>query len=305
MKTTAILLLAFAAGCTTVSLYYPPSDAIWPVVAQAEVITTGKLAVPAERIRSCLSSNHHDYVEIRVARGTAIKGNPPEDFVVRWYTEPRDYAPDPNDVIALNGKDVILFLVNATDEVEEDGMPVTILDFKAEEPYADAYFYFAGYTPQALIPSSAAELEDVQHEASTQQQLLANFSEAFPPSEEPLYTKVRKLIDATTRKDSQMAAFRELEKLGSKAVPAIIMLMDDRRDLAIPTISLRNHSDHWEARRLYGPKKVVDAMAAILNQITGQYFGNIHNGGSEMERQATVDGWRIYLYYWKKDVHKE
>ncbi|MCI0483378.1 MAG: hypothetical protein L0Y78_02225, partial [candidate division NC10 bacterium] len=91
------------------------------------------------------------------------------------------------------------------------------------------------------------------------------FQELAPLENEPLDGQVKDLIDATTRKETQMDAFRQLEELGPKAVPAIIMLMDDRRDLAIPRIALSNPPKAWEAIRQYSPKKVVDAMSAILN----------------------------------------
>lgn len=72
--------------------------------------------------------------------------------------------------------------------------------------------------------------------------------------------------------------------------------MDDRRDLPDPRISLANKSpDAFEGLRHYGPKQVVDALAAILNQITGQDFGFIYNGGTNAERKETIDGWREFL----------
>ncbi len=39
---------------------------------------------------------------------------------------------------------------------------------------------------------------------------------------------------------------------------------------------------------------MVDALAAVLNQITGRNFGFIYNGASEEERRSAVDGWRHY-----------
>jgi hypothetical protein len=49
--------------------------------------------------------------------------------------------------------------------------------------------------------------------------------------------------------------------------------MDDRRSLPDPRISLKNKSPQaFEGLRHYGPQEVVDALAAILNQITGQKF---------------------------------
>ena len=284
-KILALLLIVCCSGCASVTAYHPQSDALWPLVAQSDVIVTGTMAVPVDHIRSCLASNKHAHAEINVTLWEALKGKTPETFVVRWYTEPRDYAPDPERVIALAGKRVLLFLVDVEDA------PVR-------------GYYFAGYTPRALADAAPAQVQEVQNEISAQRQLLAGFSEAFPPAEEPFLRKVKSLIDATTRKDSQMAAFRELEELGPKAVPAIIMLMDDRRDLAVPAISLRNPPGHWEAVRHYGPKKVVDAMDAILNQITGHSFGNICSGGTERERQEAVNAWRTYLYHWKKTHNK-
>jgi hypothetical protein len=71
--------------------------------------------------------------------------------------------------------------------------------------------------------------------------------------------------------------------------------MDDRRALPIQHITLENGPGAFEATRHYGPQKVVDALDAILGQLSGQTFGNIVNGGSDSERQAAIDGWRIYL----------
>jgi len=288
MKNTTILLVYL---CVTVyaslKVCHAQPNAMWSLVAQSHIIATGTLNVPVDHIRSCLASNQHAYAEIRVNIDETIKGRPPAVFVIRWYTEPRDYAPAPESVIALNGKTAMLFLVDV------DDAPVS-------------GYYFAGYTPRALSDAGEAHVTQVRREVTAQQQLLAQFWKAFPPSNEPLYDRVKNVLDATTRKDSQMSAFRELEELGPKAVPAIIMLMDDRRDLAVPAISLRNKSpDAFEGIRHYGPKKIVDAMDAILNQITGEAFGNIANGGTERERQEAVKGWRTYLYYRSMQAHKQ
>ena len=95
---------------------------------------------------------------------------------------------------------------------------------------------------------------------------------------------------------TEKKAFADLEVLGCPAVPAIIRQMDDRRNLPERRISLRNKSPQaFEGMRYYGPEEVVDALAAILNQITGQDFGSIHNGGSEPRRSAAVQGWHDFL----------
>lgn len=137
-----------------------------------------------------------------------------------------------------------------------------------------------------------------------QQEVLGAFEKFIPRVDRALLEKVRNLIDATTRKDTQMDAFRQLEALGWDGVPAMILLMDDRRDLAIPHIELENQADdHFEGIRQYSPREVVDAVAAILNQITAEDFGSIYNGdGSEQDRMDAVAGWGMYLYYWKKSA---
>jgi hypothetical protein len=94
----------------------------------------------------------------------------------------------------------------------------------------------------------------------------------------------------------QQALFDRLIAMGPDAVPAIVSQMDDRRPLAVQAISLINKSpDAFEGMRHYGPELMVDALAAVLNQISGQHFGFIYNGASEQDRRATVAGWRRYV----------
>src|SRR5262245_51857700 len=104
------------------------------------------------------------------------------------------------------------------------------------------------------------------------------------------------LIEEMIKEKTERQAFAGLEALGCPAVPAIINRMDDRRTLPVPRISLRNKSpDAFEGMRHYGPQQVVDALAAILNQITGQRFGFIYNGATDKERTKAIQGWREFL----------
>jgi hypothetical protein len=108
--------------------------------------------------------------------------------------------------------------------------------------------------------------------------------------------RVAALIERMLKADTEKKAFSDLEALGCPAVPATIQRMDDRRSLADPQISLLNKSpDAFESMRHYGPRQVVDALAAILNQVTGQDFGFIHNGATDEERTKTILGWRKFL----------
>jgi hypothetical protein len=96
--------------------------------------------------------------------------------------------------------------------------------------------------------------------------------------------------------EEQQELFDALVALGPEAAPAIVTLMDDARPLAHPAISLVNTApDRFEGLRHYTPKVLTDALAAVLNQITGEHFGFIYNGATPAERRQTVDAWRAWL----------
>lgn len=97
----------------------------------------------------------------------------------------------------------------------------------------------------------------------------------------------------------QQALFDQLVAIGPRAVPAITELMDDRSRLPVPELSLENKSPNaFEAYRHYGPALMVDALAAVLNQITGRSFGSLYNSTydkvSEADRRSVVKAWRDY-----------
>jgi hypothetical protein len=127
--------------------------------------------------------------------------------------------------------------------------------------------------------------------------LLSMVAQGFAQSQEKAIDKrVAVLIERMTKRSTEEKAFADLETMGCAAVPAIVNRMDERRKLPDPRISLRNKShDAFEGLRHYGPEKVVDALAAILNQVTGQDFGFIYNGATEEERTKAVKGWREFV----------
>jgi hypothetical protein len=92
----------------------------------------------------------------------------------------------------------------------------------------------------------------------------------------------------------QARLLRQLETLGESAVPYIIRYMDDRRPLPFQYIALSNERvvNAFEGMRQYSPKLVVDALAGVLNQVTGESFGYIYSGGTDRARDEEVAGWR-------------
>jgi hypothetical protein len=108
-------------------------------------------------------------------------------------------------------------------------------------------------------------------------------------------TAVRRLIEETTQKDLQMLAFAKLEAMGEAAVPYMVGHLDDERLLPTPMISLANRSpDAFEGIRHYSPKTVHDALAAILNQITGQHFEFVYNGDVPNARRKNELQWKAW-----------
>lgn len=111
--------------------------------------------------------------------------------------------------------------------------------------------------------------------------------------------RIRAILRRIVRdEEHQQRAFAQLLALGEPDVPALIAAMDDRRRLPVRSIRLENRAaDAFEPYRRYGPELVVDAVDAILNQLTWESFGSIQNGASDAEREACVRGWRIYAHY--------
>jgi hypothetical protein len=114
--------------------------------------------------------------------------------------------------------------------------------------------------------------------------------------EKTIDEQVAALIAEILNKSTERQAVHDLQALGCAGVPAIVRQMDDRRILPEPNITLmNNYPEAFEDTISYEPKVVVDALAAILSQITGRNFGFIYNGASEPQRKKTIQGWRGFL----------
>lgn len=259
-------------------------EELWKLVGQSTYIVSGTFDAPANDLADAQRSGSHHYVSIPIKVSKCLKGqNCPTEMTVRYYSDPSPYSPSSEAINSASGMPTILFLV------------------QVDDPYVHG-FYFAGHSEYALQEYSKDIESQVAREIADQSNIGTAILHIYSPRRDPNYARVKKLLDLATSSATQTHAFEELESLGKSAVPAMIMLMDDRRPLAEPHISLTNRSPTaFEGIRHYGPKLVVDAADALLNQITGETFGNIANGGSERERTAAVRGWRIYLYHLLKD----
>lgn len=105
--------------------------------------------------------------------------------------------------------------------------------------------------------------------------------------------RIAALVDETVDVQKEVSAFAELENLGDAGVPYLVGHLADSRPLPIRAISLTNKAPGaFEGLRDFAPETVHDALAAILNQLTGQSFGNVYNGASRETRQNNVLAWR-------------
>lgn len=251
--------------------------ALWRLVAQSDVIAIGVVEAPSEPLPA------KEYVELRLSDAQPLKGAIRPSATIRWYSEPQDYAPSAEQIRAASGRPSLVFSLRS-----------------------EGQFYFAGHTPSALRTADARSVADVRAEVARQDEVVANWR---PDPSIPHHSEVQAIIEQVAalapvtqreeqrrRSAEQQSLFDALIALGPAAVPAIIEQMDDARPLASPQLSLINHvPDAFEGMRHYGPKLMVEALAAILNQLTGESFGFIYNGGAALEREASVRGWRVYL----------
>jgi hypothetical protein len=251
----------------------------WKLIANSSLIITGKIDVPIAAIDQATKTGKHSYVEFKVNNVHTIKGEYREnDIIISYYTEKREYAPYPELIKSLNGKDVLLFLQYVSDDYGTSGD-----------------YYFAGYSKRSVAAVDKNTIRLIQSEINHQNKILStNLEDIY--SDKDFNKKVTLIIEDMLSPKKARNAYKNLEELGDKAVPYIIMNMDDRRELPVKQISLVNKSPNaFEGIRHYGPKQVVDALSAILNQITGESFFSIHNGSSEEVRTEDVKAWKIWL----------
>ena len=108
------------------------------------------------------------------------------------------------------------------------------------------------------------------------------------------YSKLHFIPEFAKNQDESLA---KLEALGCKYAPYIIMHMDDRRVLPSHLITFENlGANNFEGARHYGVELVVDALDALLNQMTGLIGYNYDYGRATTEsRTQAVKGWEEIL----------
>ncbi|MBL7649033.1 MAG: hypothetical protein JNK74_22885 [Candidatus Hydrogenedentes bacterium] len=270
-------LIAGIAFCSTLAseAESTQNDDLWRLVAQAHTIVGGRLIVPVAEIQAAAAAGEGRYVNITVGTTRVLKRPTQSASVsIQWWTEPNSNGPTVGTIENLDGQEAILFLT----QFDEAG---------------PGHFFLR--TPKALQASSPEAWAAIEAEVSAQEAILKNYQ---PPAiKDTEFRRVRKLVDSLTHPERAEEALSELQSLGKESVPAMIHLMDDRRSLTVKQITVSMPAGHWEGIAHYAPQCVVDVMSILLSRITGESFGTLQNGGSERERAAAVDAWRVYLHY--------
>ena len=251
----------------------------WRAVARSSVIVVGQLDVPTGAIAAARSSGGaHVSVNVKVRERLRGEPRPVETFHVyacpaRTRGAVTTAASPSMEFERRSGQDAIVLL-----------------------EWSEGALYLAADDSSAVLDPSASNLRVLESILERHARWLA---EPLPAPDPALAQRVSHLVDELVADpERQRTAFASLLELGEAAVPAVISALSDRRPLAERHVMLENHArDAFEAYRQYGPELVVDALAAWLNQVTGESFGFIYNGASDAERNACVAGWRLYLRY--------
>lgn len=262
-----------------------PQKALWLDVAKSRFIVAGTFQVDSNKLKEIIETES-GYLNFTLSIDSVLKGElqTKELNIAKYIFSKKDKSHRSNDssLFLLNGKKTIDFLIESPASIES--------------------LFMLGNIDNSLTSKTEDTIKVITNEVKQQQEITDDktFFSICPNDKNS--ARVKRLIADMHNGAKANDAYIELEKMGFDAVPSMICQMDDRRELAQKHISLENKNPKaWEAYRHYSPKVVVDVLEAILNQITGQSFGFIENGGTEEERANTVRGWRTYLWHAAND----
>lgn len=253
----------------------------WRAIIDADLILEGTLSLPAN-IREQLTEPNlkaDKVVSLPLAVSHVYKGTLQGNALNLQYY-PKLVTPGQPDVpalIAAAGIDGIFFLS------------------VFESPGGGSLEY--SFSPPSLILQvSPALREQLVETIVSLAELARHVKEYLRLHEPPLNARVTALVEELLRPETASGAIEQLLALDRSAIPALVRHLDDRRPLAIKAVSVRPRSPNaFEGRIHYAPQEVVDLLSFILSHKTDDGVGSTANGGSELNRQRILDGWRVWL----------
>ena len=156
-------------------------------------------------------------------------------------------------------------------------------------------YAFTGSNAKSILLETEENKAKIISEIAKQKDIIENKQYSSVCKIAQHFTEVKAIIEDMLIDSTAKRAYESLEKLGKSSAAAMICLMDDRRELAVPLITLEYPPASKNVKQ-YTPKQVVDVLATFLRQFAGNDFGYIYNGASEKQRANTVNGWRIFLW---------
>jgi hypothetical protein len=266
------LVTAVLSGtCQAQSPAGSPVDPEWRLVANSTLILRARMDVPVEKVDETIKTGKESFVTLRFDVLDTLKGTGGLKSVEAVYRSGAEsYNPAPKTVLSLNGKEVLVFISGR----------------------------YIVQVKEAIRPFEPDKAEQLRKEVSNQRLIQEDFARLPAATPDNLHGTVRALINEMTNGATQQDAVWQLQRLGPRAAPSIIRLMDDRRPLPLQgTRFINNHPRAFERFAHYHPKAVVDALSIVLTGMTEGSIDAIYTGGSEDQRRNVVNAWRVYLHY--------
>lgn len=256
-------------------------DNLWRNVAGSPYIVSGTLNVDTNRIHD-IKNTKSAFLEFKFSVDTLFKGNLPEKEIIirKTICDKYDKGPRCNDtnLVAYNGQKVIIPIYRSNTDSTQ---------YAIRSNSAKAILLETEENRTKVTNEIARQNEIIESKAYAEICPIATHSEA-----------VKALIEDMQIASKAEEAYAKLEALGTSAIYAIICQMDDRRELAIKSITLENkYPGVKQATRTYTPQVVIDVLAAILHQVAHFELGFIMNGASEELRSNTLNAWRVFMWY--------
>ena len=116
--------------------------------------------------------------------------------------------------------------------------------------------------------------------------------------DETLWDKPNETPFDDAEKRTQALVF-QMELWDTRAVPALVRHLGDRRSIGHFLIGSTAPPDAWESRYYYKPEKVINVLDSLLRvltraDITPEFIGS---GGSEADYQSVTQAWQVYVWY--------